>query len=471
MGNTGRSRFGAKVTLLMCALILTATISARADDAAVTQAPVITLTQFVDQALKAGPGIRLSDANLATAQAQYTTAAARNALGLDASGGLSHSDQNAGSSAGASPSDSLQAGLSLTAPLGTSVSLTASHSLTENTTLDQTSSLSVNAGATLWDGYVGGTGSATVQQASLTLQQTQATEATNRTNIAYQVKQAYYSLLAAQRQLTILQQTLLKRQEEMKKTQALYDAESANQIDLKQAQINQRQAELDLAKAQGNIEVEHEQLSALVGWSIDKAYTVAEVDDPAVPSLDVAAAVKTALEQRSDMKQMQLKLAANAISVALAQAQGSVQVKANAGIDLSQDWTAGSGRVGWSAGVQVALPILDAGATAAAVQQATLATETISVQKEQLAASIATDVKNAVYNLRDLLARVELAQSSLELAQNQYDLAKLQFDSGVASNLDVLGASVSLTTAQVSLAKARSDAQLGVLALQNTLGN
>ena len=65
---------------------------------------------------------------------------------------------------------------------------------------------------------------------------------------------------------------------------------------------------------------------------------------------------------------------------------------------------------------------------------------------------------------------VELARQNLELAQDQYDLTELEFGTGVTSNLDVLAASVTLTTAKAGLAAARSAAQLGVLALQNAMG-
>jgi outer membrane protein TolC len=428
---------------------------------------VVTLAQCVDQALSAGPDMKLSAASLAMAQAQYVASTARNAIGLDGNAGLS-----LGSGQGNSVSGSLQAGLSLSAPLGTSVGLNASHSIAGTDPMGQSTSLKLNASSTLWDGYPGGSAVATARQADLSLQGKQISEDANRKSIVYQVKQAYYTLLSQQRQLAILQQTLVKRQEEMKKTQALYDAESANQIDLKQAQINERQAELDLARAQGNVELTREDLSALVGWPIEQTYSVAETDDLTVPDLDVAAAVKTALGQRSDMKQSALNLASGDISVALARAKGSLTVNANGSLSLTQAWQpVMDTSIGWSAGLQVSMPILDAGATDTAVKQAELQNETLAIQQDKLAASIATNVKGAIYSLKDLLARVDLAASGLELAQNQYDLAKLQFESGVSSNLDMLGASVSFTSAQVGLAKARSDAQLGVLALQNALGN
>jgi outer membrane protein TolC len=359
----------------------------------------------------------------------------------------------------------------MSGPFSSSVSATASHSLTASDTPDQSTTLHVSGNATAWDGYAGGSGLASVQQASLALRSKQAAEDSSRKNIVYQVQQAYYTLLAQQSQLSIFRQTLLKRQEELKKTQALFDAQSANLIDLRQAQVNQAQADLDLRKAQDGIEIARERLSALVGWPIDRQYTVAEADDIAVPSMDVAEAVKIALAQRADMKQSALDLASGDISVALAKTKGSPVVTVNGSLDLGYAWGKSTWNPGIGAGVSVSLPILDAGATAAAVKQAQLQNETLKIQQEKLVADISTSVKNAVYSLRDLRARAELAQASLDLAQSQYDLAQLQFDNGVTSNLDVLTASVALTTAKVNLARAKSDAQLGALALQSAMGN
>ena len=120
--------------------------------------------------------------------------------------------------------------------------------------------------------------------------------------------------------------------------------------------------------------------------------------------------------------------------------------------------------------MNVAAPIYSAGSIDAQIRQAALQKQSYLLQQQQLAATIATEVKNAVYSLKDLLAREELARAGLDLAQSQYELTRLQFEAGVSSNLDVLAASVALTTAEVALARARSDAQLGVLALQNVEG-
>jgi outer membrane protein len=448
-----------------------------AGQATVSAAPeTITLTQFVEQALAAGPDITLANATLGMAQAAYTTAAAANKLGLSAD--LSASQQSPvvdttplALGLRAAGAGSATAGVTLRGPLGLSVGLSATQSVTEDPSLAQSTRVSMSGSANLWDGYAGGSALANARQAALVFQGAQLTQDSKKKSTVYSVKQSYYTLLAQQRQLRILQSTLAQRQEEMKKTQALFDAQSANQIDLQQARVNQRQAELDLLKAQDDLEVSREKLSALVGWPLDKEYVVAEVEDLPVPDVQLADAVKVALAQRADMKQLQLVQGQQQIALDLARGQTTPTVKVNTGLDLSHYWTGSYDALTVSAGLTVSAPVIDGGAGAAQVRQAELNAQSNSISQAQLAATIATDVRSALASLRDLVARADLAQASLDLAQSQYDLTKVQFDSGVKANLDVLTASVALTTAEVNLAKARADAQLGVLALQDALGN
>jgi outer membrane protein TolC len=469
---------GVRVTLLV--LMAFTSFSVMGQD----QNNVVTLSQCIDEALQNGPDTRLSAASLAASQAAYAATVAQNSFGLDGTGSASRKQPFVNTVprgvGGESPyvttgpvlvgTDEAQAGVSLSGP-STSVSLAAGYSLQEQNPLVHSTSMSVTANQTIWDGYVGGLARALVQQAGLTFQQAQVTDGDTRKTIAYNVKQAYYTMLAQQRQINVLHDTLSQRQGELKRVQALMANQDATQIDLKQAEVNQLTAEISLTNAERTLEIDRENLSALVGWQIEKTYTVSEVEDQPVPSLDVNAAVQTALSRRADLKQLQLKRAAGDISLAQKKAQSSPVVKATGGLSWTRDWTDSTDLADWNAGLQVSVPILDAGLTQQQVRQAALQNESFDIQIQQTTASIATGVKNAIFNLQNLLAQADLAAKSLELAQSQYDLAKAQFDTGAISTLDLLTASVTLTGAQVSLAKARSDAQLGVLALQNAMGN
>lgn len=435
---------------------------------------VVTLDQSVAQALANGPEARISRANLGLARAQYDDAASANGFAVTGTLGYDRTPFTTGYTQAGQAfqiiQNNIEGGLTLAAPLSTTVSLSGTHSLTELATLAQSTNLALTASAAVWDGYPGGQSLASARIASYTLQGTESSESASQKTIVYNVKQAYYTLLGQQRQIAILVQTLAQREAELAKTQALYGAQSVSAIDLKQAQVNQLQADLDLRKARGLLEVDREQLSNLMGWPADTVYEAAEVPDMSTPSLDVDAAVKAALASREDFRQVQLSLQSSDVSLDLKRALASPTVSVNTGVTWNQDWTDSLNRTTFRAGVSVKAPVIDSGALGAQVREASMQKEKLRIQQAQLASSIATNVKSSVFGLQDLLARVDLARQSLELAQDQYDLAELQFGSGVISNLDVLTASVALTTAKVNLAAARSSAQLGVLALQNAMG-
>ena len=435
--------------------ILVFAFSFAASGRAAAEGQAVTLAQAVDQALAGGPDMRISRANLAIARAQYEDSASANGIGVTGSASYDRSPFTTGYSATGQAfqftQNSFQGGLTLSAPLSTTVSLTGTHSLSEITPIQQSTAVALTASASLWDGYLGGQALGTARVASYALRGTESAESANQKTIVYNVKQAYYTLLGQQRQISMLERTLAQRDAELAKTRALFDAQSVSRIDLQQAQVNRLQADLDLKKARGVLEVDREQLSNLLGWPADRQYEVAEVEELPVPGLDVAAAVKTALASRDDFRQIELSLLSGDVSLELKKALASPTVSVNTGVSWTENWTEAANRTTVHAGVSIKAPVIDAGSLGAQVREASLQKEKLRAQREQLAASIASEVKSAVYSLQDLLARVELARQSLELAQDQYDLTELEFGTGVTSYLDVLSASVTLATAKANL--------------------
>jgi outer membrane protein TolC len=444
------------------------------------QASTVTLAQLIEEAMKNGPEVRLESASMAINRTAYDQTAAQNGFGLSATAGASRSnpfrDTTTGPSTDTSterdPSDSLQAGLSLTGPFSTELGVSAGYTLTEIPESPvHSTKLSLSVKGSIWDGYLGGRGLAAVQQAGLTLRSNEMDHEARLKAIVYSLKQSYYTMLTQQRQIVVLQDTLSQRRNELARVQIMFDNHDATKIELRQAQLNAASAELDLRAARSGLSTAREKLSALVGRPAGAVYALAETEDLPVPVMDADTAVKTALEGRTDLAKLRLSRSKGDISLALQKAQYSPTVSASGGLSWSRSWTGETEQASWNAGVTVTLPIIDAGQTASQVRQAELQNETMDIQIAQLISSISTEVKDVLENLAELQARADLARMSRELAGDKYELAKARFDANAVSMLDLLTASVDLTGAQADLAKARGDVQLGVLALQNAIGN
>jgi len=455
-------------------ILMTAAIAAGAQTGG---GGTVTLSQAVDLALREGPDVRQAALTLESARTSFSQARASNEgvtlSGTGSANRLAYAfntyDYNTTYNTKPDDTDTVTGGLSFTAPT-TEVSLSATHKLAESDTLGQTTSVTLSATQDLWDGLWGGRGKASVDQAGLTLQVKELDFLAAQRSVAYRVKQAYYTLLGAQRTAKIKEETLAQRQEEMKKTQALFDADKASGIDVKQARINLASAQIDLRSSGADVRSSRAKLSALVGWPIGKEYAVADVEDPSAPSMEGGEALKTALADRIDLKQVMLNRRSGDISYALKKAELSPQLKGTGGSTYSRNWEREKNYLTWSVGVSLNVPIYDSGLLDAQLKAVEAQNGILAAQEEALRQSIAASVQDDLDNVGNLTDLADLAAQNVDLAQAQYELAQAQFEVGVISNLDLLSASVDLATARVNLAKAKNNLQLGILQLANTMG-
>jgi outer membrane protein len=446
--------------------------------AAQAAAPAITVQQSIDAALANGDDNKVLQGGLEAARAQHALNVSKNAFTLSGSAGYNVgtpygstavlAGKPIASAGGASPQGGV-AGLTLAGPL-TAVSVSAypwippAGSITDNT-----SSLGLAVSQTLWNGYPGGPTQATVDKSMLTLKGKELATDAGRLGIIYSVKQAYYTLLAAQRTFATKQQILDKQNAILRQIKAVYDLKLASLVDLKTAQLNARSAQVDVDSAAHDLRFARIALATLMGMPPDGAFTAADADDPAVPTSTVEDAVAQGLQKRVEIKQVELSLESSTIDLAVARGQGTPTISVSGGANVLLDWNGTSGGT-INAGVRLAMPILDAGGVQNQVN-AILRQSDIYIQQEtQLRKSITTAIQNAWDNLALARERLDLAGLSTDTFTLQYQIVSVAHDAGTASTQDLLTASVNAATAQSALATAKSAVQLAALLLLNVMG-
>jgi outer membrane protein len=439
--------------------------------------PVLTLQQCIDAALADGVDNRLLQTQLEVSRQQFAATAAQNAYSLRATLGYSDSGllgdpqlsgEISSSSASAGPVGP-EAGLTLSGPL-TSLSLTAYPFFPPTgpeAAKSGAASLSLNQ--TLWDGYPGGTARANVDKGRLALRGSELSVQASRLNLVYQIKQAYFTMLTAQDNVS-LQQDILQRQESLlRQIQAVYNLQQASEADLKTAQVNARTAQVDLDGYRHDLRLAGVRLANLMGRSPGEPYSVAAVEAPQPPGQSLQQAVADGLARRTDIQQLELNRRSTAVDLTLARGLRQPSVGVTAGIDGLAGW---SGKVGWlaSTGLKLGIPVLDSGASRSLQQAARLQDQLYAQQEQQLRLSIAADIEDAYGSLQVALERVEAAQGNAEALELQFEMKQVQNKFGTATTLDLLTAAVDAGTARTALARAKSDAQLAALKLQNVMG-
>ena len=425
------------------------------------------------------PSLKTARLSLDTASAQLAYALGSNGLTLGENGGYFYDWNLPGSPAPASAltsaastgviGNNIKAGLSLSGP-STNVGLAAQQGIAAGG--DQSTALSLAGSQVVYDGYPGGRPAALVKEAQYTARIAQVSYDSALESLAYQVKEAYYTLLGDQNGLVAREATVKQAEEELAQMQGYLKAGRATSLDVLQVQVALTQARLDLRSAQNTMETDRKKLSLTVGWPLDRKYTVLDAAIQESTDLGPRQALETAFKERPELKTLQLEIAYAGVDLSLQNSQYSPSVSVNASLGLAQDWTTNSlGNGALSAGVTIALPPLyDGKQQSSLMRQKGNVIESFKVQLDQERQSITIDVQNALFSVQDARDRLDLAKENLDETQGVYDMQQAKFRAGSASALDVMTAFANLATAQTGLETARSNYYLAILTLNYDMG-
>lgn len=450
--------------------------------------PVVTLAQCVKAAQTSAPNILIAKATVDTAQAQFAQVRATNSPKLSGSASYAHADnlpignQTTTSSAiaaqtaaqtvesgGSGQGDNFAGGVALSGP-ATSVSANVHHLSEAGAATDQMNVIQGSASQTLFDGYFPGRASATVTEADYTFRQAQVNYQATLLTVLYQVKQSYYTLLGDQNTVRADLATVAEYEQNLKFVQAELAAQLATQLDVLQAQVTLRQAQLALATAENTVNTDRKNLSLAIGWPLDRQYQVAEAEAPSVPTSNEAQALETAYKNRPELKTFAFEIASARTNLALQRALYFPVVAANGSVSYFSDSTANTSSGTYTVGASLSVPIYQGGLLAAQVQAARAQLSSLEIQQAQEHQTITIAVQSGLFNVETAKQGLEVATQNVQAAEGQYERERSLLAVGLATNLDVLTALSSLTTAQVSLQQAKTTYALDVLALINAMG-
>jgi outer membrane protein TolC len=180
------------------------------------------------------------------------------------------------------------------------------------------------------------------------------------------------------------------------------------------------------------------------------------------------AAVRAA-EQQVAIREQQVRIAKGAFlpNVSLSTAFGR-QLYPTTPFDFSNDW-----RTDWTASVGVQIPIFTGLRRTAEMQQAKVELNQAKLQLSQLEKGVQLQFEQARGERERARTAIDARQRTAEVAQKVYDLTVLRYERGLATQLDVSDARLSLLNARTNLAQAIADfyiADAGLVRAQTASG-
>lgn len=296
-----------------------------------------------------------------------------------------------------------------------------------------------------------------------------------RTLLETSVRQQYLNLLQAQAQALLARRSVERSTENLNLAQARYSVGQGTLIDVRRAEVEKGQAEVNLLRADQNVENETLRLFQRLGVPAPQPARIEPTDSfPVVePQFSEDGLMAQALAENPGLRALRAREASARWGVRAANSRYLPSLNLSAGYGRfrqTQDTLTSTGTNPWNLAIQVSLPLYDgfqrnvqtaqARAQEDDVRQAIRGRE-LSVRAEVSAAYRAL---LAAYQTIALQARNKIASGeALELATQRYRV-------GSGSYIELLDARLAAERAEADYVTAVYDYHKAVAALENAVG-
>ncbi|MBI3757861.1 MAG: TolC family protein [Deltaproteobacteria bacterium] len=410
------------------------------------QAPPLTLSEAIDAALRNHPTIRMGRATIEAAQQRVQQQAA---------GYLPQGRYTYTYSRQERP---------ITAAVG-GVQVGGGPTLRSSSQLFNFNSMNVSLNQVLFDfGRILNS----IQSASATVDASAADLETTKQTVIFNTKQAYYSLLSAQRLFQVAEETVRRNQKHREEAQARFEVGVAPRFDVTQAQVQVSNAELNRVTARNNVSLGYETLRTAMGQTEPLHVTLAEVLERRAVTLDEATILQQAYAYRPELESMRAQQRAAAARVSALQKQYLPSVSGTA----QYNWTGREYPLqqGWLWGVTLTVPLFDDILTTAQVGEAQATERNLQAQEDNIRQQVTLDVRQGLLNMRQAEESIRVSEQTLVQARENLDLAEGRYAAGVGNIIELTDAQVSLTSAQANNIKALYDYKTALAQVERAVG-
>ncbi len=321
-------------------------------------------------------------------------------------------------------------------------------------------------GGRIWNGYQAAQLEHKVQEKELIKQ---------KLELIYQIKQAFYGALLAKEMVEVMDQSLATMSAHYRQVQDLYAEGMVSNLDLLQVEAKLASLKPQQIEVHNGLKLARLGLANILSLELDEPPEVVgelkyEPRGPADPEAYFELGLKDRPEiQTMDLREEQTK---RMLKIARAGYIPTVALFANYQWNRGQlmppnedEWIEG-----YQAGVAVTIPIFDGLATQGEIKSARSQIKQIEAGKRALALGIETEVRSALLTLNATEEKVEAGRISVGSAEKSYQAAKDRYAVGMANNLDVMDAEVSLIQARAQYLQAVFDHELARANLEKAIG-
>ncbi len=288
------------------------------------------------------------------------------------------------------------------------------------------------------------------------------------TQVTFAVKQAYYGLLQARRNLDVAKEVVGQFQHHLEQARAFFEVGTKPKFDVTKADVDLSNAKLNLLKAENAFRLGQVTLNNTMGMPETPDYEVVDQLPFQTAKIDLEEVTRKAYERRPDLKAIVVKKNSLEEGIELARKGYYPYVTGSA----SYGWGGSTFPLGqgWNFGAQLNVPLFSGFSTKYQVEEARANLDVLAANEALLRQTIYQDVKQAWLNLQEAADRITTAELTVRQAIENLDLANGRYASGVGSPIEVTDALVSVSNAKLAHISALYDYRRAQASLEKATG-
>ncbi|OPY10439.1 MAG: Outer membrane protein OprM precursor [Syntrophaceae bacterium PtaB.Bin038] len=283
---------------------------------------------------------------------------------------------------------------------------------------------------------------------------------------------AYLALAADRENLELARSTLETQQETYEMIRRRTEVGASSDLDLRQAQTRVEAARADIARYTGQVALDENALTLLVGSPVPRELLPDALSDVAEPRDFTPGLPSEVLQRRPDIVAAEHQLKAAHANIGAARAAFFPRITLTTSIGTTSDQLSGlftSGSETWSFVPRIVVPIFDA-RTWAAYDVTKVDREIALAQYEKAIQTGFREVADTLAQRATLGDQLRAQQSLVEASEVSYRLSDARYTRGIDSYLRVLDAQRSLYGAQQGLIAVRLARLANLVTLYKVLG-
>ena len=286
--------------------------------------------------------------------------------------------------------------------------------------------------------------------------------------VIFTVQEAFFRILQKQGHSALADNVLARRRQDLAVIRLKYDAGRESSPAVQEAEANVLQAEYEKMKAQEELALARMELNILLGRPREAEMVIRHEDEPVrFPSLE--SIIEGARSERPEMHVERARR--SALEAQVSQAKSSYWPTVS--LSGSYGWQGDAlldQEGGWSAGLNISLPIFEGFSRKAKVVHATLSLQEEDLKLQELEDRIEEEVEQAYSNWELAQKNVHVSEMPLEAAREMYQLTRLHYEQGLTSYLSLQQKESSLTQAEYNHANALFNLRTSGARLQRVSG-